>query len=62
MQVGSIYSCKWLHRQHEYGWDMLVFLGMMGDAYLFYDMLKCEKKLIHQKLTQYCKQLNAEDS
>ena len=68
MQVGQIYSCKWKNRTHntdrpnvERGWDMLMFLGMKGNDYLFYDILASTKCMLAEGLIKHCKEITLEE-
>ena len=68
MQVGQLYSCKWRNRSYntdclyeERGWDMLMFLGMKGTEYLFYDILASTKCMLAEGLIRHCKEINLEE-
>ena len=68
MQVGQLYSCKWTSSPYskiERGWDMLMFLGNKSDddsRYLFYDVLKGNKRMLVEGLMKHCKPLTKENS
>ena len=63
MQVGQLYSCKWnINRvSSDRGWDMLMFLGMKGTEYLFYDILASTKCMLAEGLIKHCKEITLEE-
>lgn len=66
MKVGQIYNCKWATISHSNGtsvrgWDMLMFLGMKRDGYLFYDILAGTKCLLADGLIRHCKEITLEE-
>jgi len=65
MQIGQIYSCKWGTMTPKgtsvRGWDMLMFLGMKGTEYLFYDILASTKCMLAEGLIKHCKEINLEE-
>ena len=70
MQVGSLYSCKWMHPFHnkESGWDILLFLGKSpkyfdenGDPqYMFFDVLEGQRFSLSKEFAKHCKEINKE--
>lgn len=64
MRIGMIYSCKWSHghgRRTYQGWDMLLFLGMKDNEYLFYDIVSSTKCMLGKGLIRHCKEINLEE-
>ena len=65
MKVGQIYSCKWVTHPPKdtsvRGWDMLMFLGMKGTGYLFYDILASTKCMLAEGLIKHCKEITLEE-
>jgi hypothetical protein len=73
MQVGSLYSCKWIYpldSKIERGWGMLLYLGIEpvyvdekgNDLYLFFDVLGCVQFTLDAHILQHCKEITKENS
>ena len=65
MQIGQLYSCKWGTMTPKgtsvRGWDMLMFLGMCNEHYLFYDILASTKCMLAEGLIRHCKEITLEE-